>query len=121
MSIFTKAREHFTGLRNTAHGPIEVAEWGTDGEPAKIYVKYLNLEEEAKRSACAKESSTFHEYAVLTLMLAAVDENLKPIFPEAVRQQLTHEIDPAVLVRVANEVTQILDRVSGALDDEKKA
>lgn len=119
MDIFNNARNQFKDVRSKLLGPIEVPEWGTKEEPAKIYVKYLNMSEEAQRNQALKES--FDEYVLTTLIIAAVDENQKKIFSETCKKQMSNEMDPTLLVRISNQINKLIDGVhQNDLEDEKK-
>lgn len=99
MSVIDRAKAHFDaqGVRC-----IEVPEWGEEGEPCRIFVTPWTLADQAKllRASQGKEA----EALALVLIFKAMDGEGKPLFTLEDKRALMHEVDAAVVARVANAI-----------------
>lgn len=100
MSILDRAKAHFD---NQGIKRIEVPEWGEDGKPAVIMAEPFTL---ADRKTLAKfADGDDMEFLVRLVIMKALDEDGNKIFDLSDKPVLMNKVDPAVLLRVANEIS----------------
>ena len=95
MDILGNAKTHFKNLDTRS---IEVAEWGSDDQPAVIYSAPLTLQEKSKLYRMAKDD----DIALLAhaVILKATDSEGNKLFTVEHKRSLMTEVDPDVLARV---------------------
>ena len=99
MSVLDNAKEHFKGKLSGELKKMVVPEWKTD-----IYFKSsYSFAAEAKIIELQQQGKTV-EALVESIITKALDPDGKPVFNKFDRNTLMHEVDPAVLIRVAGEL-----------------
>ncbi len=123
MDVLAICRKSFSELRQTPLDSFEVPMVKDENEkPLVVYVRAMNLEQEAKRDTFAQEND-FAGFKISTIIACACDENMKPMFSDLpiVRQQFMKEMDTSVINYMSNKIVEILHKhVIGELDEEKK-
>ena len=110
MKAIERAKAHFAEQDVKV---IEVAEWGEDDKPLKIYSKPLTLAETSKLYKMSKEDDlTMMAYV---LIYKALDDNGYKLFDLGDKNALLNNVDREILVDVA---TQIMGQDS--IEDTKK-
>ena len=110
MKAIERAKAHFAEQDVKV---IEVAEWGEDDKPLKIYSKPLTLAETSKLYKMSKEDDlTMMAYV---LIYKALDDNGDKLFDLGDKNALVNNVDREILVDVA---TQIMGQDS--IEDTKK-
>jgi hypothetical protein len=110
MKAIERAKAHFAEQDVKV---IEVAEWGEDDKPLKIYSKPLTLAETSKLYKMSKEDDlTMMAYV---LIYKALDDNGDKLFDLGDKNALLNNVDREILVDVA---TQIMGQDS--IEDTKK-
>ncbi len=110
MKAIERAKAHFAEQDVKV---IEVAEWGEDDKPLKIYSKPLTLAETSKLYKMSKEDDlTMMAYV---LIYKALDDNGDKLFDLGDKSALLNNVDREILVDVA---TQIMGQDS--IEDTKK-
>ena len=110
MKAIERAKAHFAEQDVKV---IEVAEWGEDDKPLKIYSKPLTLAETSKLYKMSKEDDlTMMAYV---LIYKALDENGDKLFDLGDKNALLNNVDREILVDVA---TQIMGQ--DTIEDTKK-
>ena len=110
MKAIERAKAHFAEQDVKV---IEVAEWGEDDKPLKIYSKPLTLAETSKLYKMSKEDDlTMMAYV---LIYKALDDNGDKLFNLGDKNALLNNVDREILVDVA---TQIMGQES--IEDTKK-
>ena len=110
MKAIERAKTHFAEQDVKV---IEVAEWGEDDKPLKIYSKPLTLAETSKLYKMSKEDDlTMMAYV---LIYKALDDNGDKLFDLGDKNALLNNVDREILVDVA---TQIMGQES--IEDTKK-
>ena len=99
MKAIERAKAHFAEQDVKV---IEVAEWGEDDKPLKIYSKPLTLAETSKLYKMSKEDDlTMMAYV---LIYKALDDNGDKLFDLADKNALLNNVDREVLVGVATQI-----------------
>ena len=99
MSAIERAKKHFADQDVRV---IEVAEWGEDDKPLKIYSKPLTLAETSKLYKMSKEDDlTMMAYV---LIYKALNNDGDKLFDLADKNALLNNVDREVLMRVAQEI-----------------
>ena len=121
MDIFNNARQHFMKTRSEVLGEIKVPEWGDGENPAIIYVRTMNVEEDMGRQEFVLKNDILG-FNVATLIYTACNQDLKPIFSNTSIgfQQVKRELDSRVVTRIVAEINKILEKSTGDLEPEKK-
>lgn len=99
MKAIERAKQHFADqdVRVT-----EVAEWGEDDKPLKIYSKPLTLAETSKLYKMSKEDDlTMMAYV---LIYKALDENGDKLFDLGDKNALLNNVDREILVNIAQNI-----------------
>ena len=110
MKAIERAKAHFAEQDVKV---IEVAEWGEDDKPLKIYSKPLTLAETSKLYKMSKEDDlTMMAYV---LIYKALDDNGDKLFDLGDKNALLNNVDREILVDVA---TQIMGQ--DTIEDTKK-
>jgi hypothetical protein len=110
MKAIERAKAHFAEQDVKV---IEVAEWGEDDKPLKIYSKPLTLAETSKLYKMSKEDDlTMMAYV---LIYKALDDNGDKLFGLDDKNALLHHVDREILVDTA---TKIMGQES--IEDTKK-
>lgn len=116
MSILDGAKAHFRERLSGGLQCLEVPEWGSDGQPAKIYYKpSLNFQQQEKILKLSDEGKKA-EAIVQALIERALDEDGNRIFKQANRLELMKQVDPDIIARVVGDMSQDDD----SLDDIEK-
>ena len=102
MDILANARAHFSDKLNSGLKCIEVPEWGTDGEPAKIYYGAETLEQRDKYFA-GIAAQQFESFAMVIITRAKTAEGRR-LFHDKDLIHFKKALDPDVVVRVASEM-----------------
>lgn len=104
--ILLRAKQHW--LAKIAEVRIiEVPEWGTDGEPLRIWVRPATLAVRDKIYQAIKDGSL--QGLATTLVVRARDEDGKPLFSQMDMRDLLNEVDPDVLARIVEEMNEDLN------------
>jgi hypothetical protein len=99
MSAIERAKKHFDDQDVRV---IEVAEWGEDDRPLKIYSKPLTLAETSKLYKMSKEDDlTMMAYV---LIYKALDDNGEKLFDLGDKNALLNSVDREILVNVAQQI-----------------
>ena len=99
MSAIERAKKHFEDQDVRV---IEVAEWGEDDKPLKIYSKPLTLAETSKLYKMSKEDDlTMMAYV---LIYKALDDNGEKLFDLGDKNALLNSVDREILVNVAQNI-----------------
>ena len=99
MSAIERAKKHFEDQDVRV---IEVAEWGEDDKPLKIYSKPLTLAETSKLYKMSKEDDlTMMAYV---LIYKALDDNGEKLFDKDNKNALLNSVDREILVNVAQQI-----------------
>jgi len=99
MSAIERAKKHFEDQDVKV---IEVAEWGEDDKPLKIYSKPLTLAETSKLYKMSKEDDlTMMAYV---LIYKALDANGDKLFDLGDKNALLNNVDREILVNVAQNI-----------------
>ena len=101
MSILDRAKAHFD---NQEIKRIEVPEWGDDdGNPAIIMAEPFTLSD--RKSLAKFADGDDMEFLVRLVIMKALDEDGKKIFDLSDKPVLMNKVDPAVILRVANQIS----------------
>jgi hypothetical protein len=100
MSILDNAKAHFDAQEIKR---IEVPEWGSDGNPAVIMAEPFTLADRKTLAKFAKDDDM--EFLVRLVIMKALDEDGKKLFDLSDKPVLMNKVDPAVLLRVANQIS----------------
>tara|TARA_B100000780_G_C21067047_1_gene429156 strand:- start:939 stop:1274 length:336 start_codon:yes stop_codon:yes gene_type:complete len=99
MSAIERAKKHFADQDVRV---IEVAEWGEDDKPLKIYSKPLTLAETSKLYKMSKDDDlTMMAYV---LIYKALDENGDKLFDLSDKNALLNNVDREILVGIAQQI-----------------
>ena len=99
MKAIERAKAHFAEQDVKV---IEVAEWGEDDKPLKIYSKPLTLAETSKLYKMSKEDDlTMMAYV---LIYKALDDNGDKLFDLGDKNALLNNVDREILVDVATQI-----------------
>lgn len=99
MSAIERAKKHFEDQDVRV---IEVAEWGEDDKPLKIYSKPLTLAETSKLYKMSKEDDlTMMAYV---LIYKALDDSGEKLFDLGDKNALLNSVDREILVNVAQQI-----------------
>jgi hypothetical protein len=109
-----RIKEHYESTRELK-GPIEVDEWGEDGEPLEIYWRPMNLAQEDKIYNWINQGSV--KSLIQTLITRALDAEGKPLFRQAEMKELYVHGDPEVIGRVCREMAP--DREEDVTGEER--
>lgn len=105
MSVINKATQHFKDKMSAGMKKVEVPEWETT-----LYFKPLvSFAQEQKTIQLHSEGKQV-EALVETLITRACDEEGKRVFKSADKMILMNEVDPAVILRIVNQMN--LEEVS---------
>ena len=102
MNILANARNHFAEKVANGMKVVEVPEWGTEDEPAKIYYSPETVEQRDKYFSGLVENK-FEAFA-LVIITRGKDENGKRLFHDKDLIHFKKALDPDVVVRVAGEI-----------------
>lgn len=99
MTVLQQAKEHFSSKLNGSLRKLTIDEWKTD-----IYFKpAYSFAVESKIIELQQQGKTV-EALVESIILKALDPDGKPLFTKFDKNTLMHEVDPAILIRVATEL-----------------
>lgn len=99
MKAIERAKSHFAEQDVKV---IEVAEWGEENKPLKIYAKPLTLAETSKLYKMSKNDDlTMMAYV---LIYKALDENGDKLFTLDDKGSLLNNVDQEILVKVATQI-----------------
>ena len=99
MKAIERAKAHFAEQDVKV---IEVAEWGEDDKPLKIYSKPLTLAETSKLYKMSKEDDlTMMAYV---LIYKALDDNGDKLFDLSDKNAFLNNVDREILVDVATQI-----------------
>ena len=99
MKAIERAKSHFAEQDVKV---IEVAEWGEEDKPLKIYAKPLTLAETSKLYKMSKNDDlTMMAYV---LIYKALDADGNKLFNIGDKNDLMNNVDREVLMRVAQEI-----------------
>ena len=102
MSILERAKAHFDKQEIIE---IEVPEWEDEsGNPTIIYSKPMTLAEKKTLIKFAKNDDI--EFLARLVILKALDQAGNPIFDISDKLTLMNRVDPDVLTRIANRMTE---------------
>ena len=102
MSAIERAKKHFEDQDVKV---IEVAEWGEDDKPLKIYSKPLTLAETSKLYKMSKEDDlTMMAYV---LIYKALDDNGEKLFDLGDKNALVNSVDREILGKTLKELQGI--------------
>jgi len=102
MSILERAKAHFDKQDVIE---ITIPEWEDEqGNPTIIYSKPLTLAEKRKLLKFAKEDDI--EFVARLVILKALDKTGEPVFDLGDRMTMLNSVDPNVLTRIANKMTE---------------
>lgn len=105
--ILNAATAHYSTKLNSPKKVVLVPEWGTDGQPLKIYVKPSTLHIRDKiYKAVTKDGGL--EALVDIIILRSLDSLDIPMFNQKDKATFMDSIDPDVIVRVATEINDDL-------------
>lgn len=100
--ILDRAKAHFDRQELKR---IEIPEWGDDeGNPAVIYSEPFTLQDKKTLVKFAKEDDL--EFIVRLVIMKAIDGDGKKIFDLSDKPVLMNKIDPAVIIKIANKITE---------------
>jgi len=102
MSILDRAKAHFEAQEIKR---IEVPEWGEDGNPAIIMSEPFTLADRKSLIKFAQDDEM--EFLVRLIIMKALDEDGKKIFDLSDKPTLMNKVDPSVILRIANAISQI--------------
>lgn len=96
MSVLDNAKGHFKGKLSGELQKLPVPEWKTDiyykqAHPFAVESKIIELQQAGKTVEALVES----------VILKAMDPDGKPMFTKFDKNTMMHEVDPAVLMRIA--------------------
>jgi len=95
-SVLDKAKEHMRAkIGSGLKGPIDVPEWDT-----QVWYKPATTFHQESKVIELQQAGKTVEALVQTLINRALDENGKPIFSLASKQDLMRAVDPAVILRI---------------------
>lgn len=100
MSILERAKAHFDSQEIKR---IEVPEWGENGQPAVIMAEPFTLADRKTLAKFAKDDDM--EFLVRLVIMKALDEDGNKLFDLSDKPVLMNKVDPAVLLRVANQIS----------------
>jgi hypothetical protein len=104
--ILARAKQHW--LSKIAETRIvEVAEWGVEDVPLRIWVRPATLAVRDKIYQSIKDGSL--RGLAVALVTRARDEDGQPMFTEMDIRELMNEVDPDVLARVVEEMNEDLN------------
>lgn len=109
--ILDRAKAHFDKQEVKR---IEVQEWADeDGNPAVIYSEPFTLADKKTLIKFAKEDDL--EFIVRLLIMKCRDEDGKKIFDLSDKPTLMNKVDPSIVVRIANQITEVTspEEISG--------
>ena len=117
MNILTNAKSHFSAKLDGGLLSIDVPEWGEDDKPAIIWFKssLSLLERDPIYQLMSK--GTMEAFAE-ALMIRALSEDGKRIFKKVEKGALMRQVDPDVIMRVINEITEASQ--SATLEEAEK-
>lgn len=101
MNILDNAKRHFS-QRRELRGPIEVPEWGDEGNPLLVYYQIPNMA--LKNEMAQALAGDNLEGIVTVLILMAMDADGKHLFSKAQKPELMRNVDPAVIERITREM-----------------
>lgn len=100
MSIIDNAKSHFRDKLNAGlKGPISVPEWD-----AEIYYKTATTFFQESKVIELQQAGKTTEALVLTLINRALDENGNPVFQLKDKQTIMRQVDPAIVLRIIQEM-----------------
>lgn len=102
MSILDRAKAHFDAQEIKR---IEVPEWGEDGKPAVILAEPFTLADRKALAKYAKDDDM--EFLVRLVIMKALDEDGKKLFDLSDKPILMTKVDPAIVLRLANEISAV--------------
>jgi len=100
MSILDNAKAHFDKQEVKR---IEVPEWGDGENPAIIMAEPFTLQD--RKSLAKFADGDDMEFLVRLVIMKALDEDGKKIFDLSDKPVLMNKVDPAVILRVANQIS----------------
>ncbi len=116
--IMANAKKHFRDqISGSLKGPIEVPEWGTDGQPVEVYYKAKINFNQMNEIVNLQANGKILESIVTSLIIRCLDEDGKPLFRKANKTEMMRGFDPDVMIRVSTDMGDTYGDL-GALDDE---
>lgn len=121
-SVLTNAKAHFQQImQREGLRCLDVAEWGENGQPAKIYFKPLSslpIKIYSQLVALGMQQSV--ESFVDILILRAVDESGNPLFKALDKTEMLRHISPIVVCDIVKRMSEMEENIGISLEREAK-
>jgi hypothetical protein len=99
MSVLNNAKEHFKSKLTGELQKITVPEWKTD-----IYFRSSHSFAAESKIIELQQAGKTVEALVESIITKALDPDGKPLFSKFDKNTLMHEVDPAILIRIAGDL-----------------
>lgn len=97
------AKKNYSEKLNAPQRVIEVPEWGTEGNPLKIFVKPATLYVRDKIYKAVTNDGGL-ESLVDIILVRSLDSLGQPMFDKNDKVDFMNKVDPDIIVRVATEI-----------------
>ncbi len=99
-ALLEAAKQHWRAKLADGMQCVEVPEWGTPEQPARVWFRPLTLEEEGQILSVDGDA----EQLAMYLIVRARDEEGRKLFRKVDRLELMKHVDPQVIARIVGEM-----------------